>query len=445
VNDRSFLLPAGLRSARVPLRAMAFEQLLTSLWQEDPARPGHGLLREGAGAAIATLVAEVSDGTSPHRDRIAWLLGMLADAADGEGRASARDAIAAALPVFLSALDAQVAARRAGASAVAAPLGGLLFLLAHFGEAAATIDARLTAALGRDAPAAQAVAAVFAAATTQPERSRFVLSYLGAEACHTSSDPRLPVFGHALACPACAARLAWREDAIACTRCGASFGWRGDIPDLVPEACGDPDQFPAALVKIYEDQTRPRFLQVMGGDWEGLLGPERERAYLERFLRPADGPVLDLACGAGSRTRFVAALAGAARVIGLDYSLPMLQACGQAVPGICLVRGSASQLPIADASLGAVNCSDALQALPYPARAIGEAARCLRPGGVLTAFTFREAGGAYGYFQHRFPASPRLLFTHAGIAAMTDAAGLELVDIGGPAHALFFTARKPSA
>jgi ubiquinone/menaquinone biosynthesis C-methylase UbiE len=180
----------------------------------------------------------------------------------------------------------------------------------------------------------------------------------------------------------------------------------------------------------------------MGGDWEGGLTPEREQAYLERFLRPVQGPVLDLACGAGSRTRFVAAIAGAARVIALDYSLPMLEACGRALQGVTLVRGSASALPFADASLGGINCSDALQALPDPAQAFAEAGRCLRPGAPFTGFTFRESAGVYAWFQHRFPAAPRQLFTDAGLSAMADRAGFEMVDIGGPAQAIFFTAHR---
>jgi len=438
----AFHLPAALASRRAPLRALAFQALLERVWCEDPGRPGQGLLRPGAAEAVPALLAELGRAGSPHRDRMAWLLGLLASAVDERGEASLRPAIRAAVPVALAALDAQVASRRSGAAPADAPLGGLLFLLGHFDEEASRIGEWLRAALGRDAPAAQAVAAVFAHAADRPERSRAVLSYLGAEAWSTSCDARLPLYEQTLACPACRSRLAWHEEHIACTACGASFRWHGDIADLIPPGCSDPEQFPAALVEIYETQTRPRFLQVMGGDWEGCLTPEREQAYLERFLRPVPGPVLDLACGAGSRTRFVAAIAGTARVIALDYSLPMLEACCRLLPGVTPVRGSASALPFPDASLGGINCSDALQALPDPAQAFAEAGRCLRPGAPFTGFTFREATGAYAWFQHRFPAAPRQLFTDADLVEMAGRAGLEMADIGGPAQAIFFTAHK---
>jgi ubiquinone/menaquinone biosynthesis C-methylase UbiE len=151
---------------------------------------------------------------------------------------------------------------------------------------------------------------------------------------------------------------------------------------------------------------------------------------------------VDLACGAGGWTQRLTDWVGPKRVIGVDYSLSMLRACQKRLPQVTLVRGSASCLPFATSSLGGMNCSDALQALPDPAAAFAEASRCLRPGAPFTVFTFRESDGPYAYFQHRFPAWPRRLFLPDQIRDMAEAAGMDIVDMGGPAQALFFTARK---
>jgi SAM-dependent methyltransferase len=87
-------------------------------------------------------------------------------------------------------------------------------------------------------------------------------------------------------------------------------------------------------------------------------------------------PVLDLGCGEGALAE---ALTG---VIGLDRSPTMLAA---APPPTVLGDGRA--LPVRDASLGAVVTINVLYHLDEPIRAIEEARRVLRDGGLLAAAT----------------------------------------------------------
>jgi SAM-dependent methyltransferase len=87
-------------------------------------------------------------------------------------------------------------------------------------------------------------------------------------------------------------------------------------------------------------------------------------------------PILDLGCGEGA---LAAAIPG---VIGLDRSPTMLAAAPPPV-----VRGDAIALPIRDASIGAVACVNVLYHLREPARAIEEAHRVLRTGGLFAAAT----------------------------------------------------------
>jgi SAM-dependent methyltransferase len=87
-------------------------------------------------------------------------------------------------------------------------------------------------------------------------------------------------------------------------------------------------------------------------------------------------PVLDVGCGEG------ALAAARPSVIGLDRSLTMLAAG----PG-SKILGDAATLPVPDACLGAVVAVNVLYHVPEPERAIEEARRVLRPGGLFAAAT----------------------------------------------------------
>lgn len=87
-------------------------------------------------------------------------------------------------------------------------------------------------------------------------------------------------------------------------------------------------------------------------------------------------PVLDLGCGEGALAE---ELPG---VIGLDRSPTMLAAAPRPK-----VRGDALALPFPNASLGAVVTINVLYHLGEPARAIEEARRVLRTGGLFAAAT----------------------------------------------------------
>lgn len=423
--------------ARTLLRSGAFHSLLSNVWDE-PA-PGIGRVLPSAVNTIPGLVSWLADTASPDRHRPAFLLGLLADATQGADLDRVRERIHDSLPVALDALDDH--GRRPEITG-AALRGAVLYLLSQFPDMAATTLPRVGAAIGADAPGTGALQAVFHLASTRPERSHFIRQYLGAEACAAAGVNQLAIAQATLACPTCHGDLAFADDEITCASCGQTYGWAGESPDLVPPGWPEADDYSAELVELYETQLRPRFVQVMANDWHEHVTDERERAYIAAHLHTTDGPVLDLACGAGGWTRLVATHVGRDRVIALDYSPAMLDACRRALPGVLTVRGSASALPIKTGRLGGANCSDALQALPDPQGAIAEVGRCLAPGATFTALTFRSAPPPYRYFQHRFPAVPRSVFSPADIEAWLTAAALELCDLSGPQQAMFITARR---
>jgi ubiquinone/menaquinone biosynthesis C-methylase UbiE len=89
--------------------------------------------------------------------------------------------------------------------------------------------------------------------------------------------------------------------------------------------------------------------------------------------------VLDVATGPG----YVAARAAerGAEVVGLDFSETMLAFARSRAPNVEFVQGDATALPFEDATFDAVTVAFLLLHLGTPERAVGEAARVLRPGG----------------------------------------------------------------
>jgi len=101
--------------------------------------------------------------------------------------------------------------------------------------------------------------------------------------------------------------------------------------------------------------------------------------YLE--LRD-DGRVLDSGCGMGFYLMVMTELWDL-RPVGLDQDPDRLEYARQLDVRADLVHGDAQRLPFPDASFDAVLMSEVLEHLPDDRAAIAEAARVLRPGGVL--------------------------------------------------------------
>ena len=96
--------------------------------------------------------------------------------------------------------------------------------------------------------------------------------------------------------------------------------------------------------------------------------------------------VLDLGCGTGHSTLALAARAG--RVVGLDLTDAMLGearrlARERGTANASFERGDAEELPYADASFDVVTSRVSAHHYARPRRAVQEAARVLRPGGLL--------------------------------------------------------------
>ncbi|MER7048100.1 class I SAM-dependent methyltransferase [Streptomyces jumonjinensis] len=266
----------------------------------------------------------------------------------------------------------------------------------------------------------------------------------------------------ALRCPSCHGDLGFGPGGARCAPCATTYPVARGLLDLSAgirdNAADDPEDVTADLLQklsempsmglYYESVLRPAFLRIAGLNWGNEVLPGDEDAYLAEHIAPVDGPVLDLAAGAGRWTEVVARTVGPDRLVAQDMGAPMLTALRARLPEVPAVMASALDLPYQDGTLGAVNCWNALQAFPEQAdTAIAEIGRVLRPGGTFTMMTFLWADDPIDrYFQggHHFPSRPAgmLLFELAELKRWLSDAGMTVRELSGPGSFVFVTAER---
>lgn len=268
--------------------------------------------------------------------------------------------------------------------------------------------------------------------------------------------------------------LSFEEEEVVCLHCGESFGFLFDLPVLVSSSERSPDLYVKQVADEYDDEKRPPFVALMSGLTNLTLSIEQN--YLLNHLEPLpSSPLLDLACGTGLLTQTLSLLSPSHRLLCVDFSPHMLNACRNRIKnGGLFVVGSAGRLPVQSGVLGGACCWDALQALPDPAQAIKEVGRCLKKGAIFVCFTFRDAsdtgnvseylhnkrndgfddeeekegvegmgGKVYSYYQNSYAVwLRRRQFQMGELGRWLERGGMELVHVFDPGNALFFTAKK---
>jgi SAM-dependent methyltransferase len=122
------------------------------------------------------------------------------------------------------------------------------------------------------------------------------------------------------------------------------------------------------------DEDPERFRLARSTQRRHALAVDVHERVAERLTSERLTPVLDVGCGEGELARHLPADAW----VGVDSSREMLARAPRSA-----VAGDATALPFDDASFGSVALLYVLYHLPEPSRALAEAHRVLRPGGVI--------------------------------------------------------------
>jgi len=135
-----------------------------------------------------------------------------------------------------------------------------------------------------------------------------------------------------------------------------------------------------------------RFLDSRYRRWVQPPGKIIERSRIKQGMT-----VIDLGCGSGAFTPFVARVVGEhGKVYAVDIQLAMLQqlehklakAENQDIKNIELKQASAYSLPFGDESVDLVYMVTVLPEIPDRGRALREIKRVLKPGGILAVTEF---------------------------------------------------------
>jgi SAM-dependent methyltransferase len=215
-----------------------------------------------------------------------------------------------------------------------------------------------------------------------------------AELCETVALPQSTVSRH-LKLLADAGWVAGRRD-------GTSRHYRMTLSSRTPESArlwelvregvagtltADHDRRRLEQVLARRQVDAAAFYEGSAEHWDALrndlFGATSDLRLLPAMLAP-DVVVGDLGCGSG---RITAALAPFVRsVVGVDASPEMLAVARARLagsPNVELLQGTLEALPVADATLDIALAVHVLHHVADVGRALGEAARALRPGGRL--------------------------------------------------------------
>jgi len=126
--------------------------------------------------------------------------------------------------------------------------------------------------------------------------------------------------------------------------------------------------------------------------WSRLLAPQ----LLDWLDVPPGARWLDLCCGTGILSQAIAERCRPARVLGLDRAASQIDFARRhrAGPSIEYGVSDAVSLPSADVSFDVCVSGLGLNFISDPAKALAEASRVIRPGGIVAAYVWEYSGQA---------------------------------------------------
>jgi demethylmenaquinone methyltransferase/2-methoxy-6-polyprenyl-1,4-benzoquinol methylase len=139
-------------------------------------------------------------------------------------------------------------------------------------------------------------------------------------------------------------------------------------------------RLPSDGVQRMFDRIAPVY-DVMNRVMTAGLDQRWRGATIAETVRPGDR-VLDACCGTGDLA-VAARAAGAASVVGLDFSDAMLEIARRKAPGVAFIQGDVLALPFQDASFDVAAVGFGIRNVADLEAGVRELRRVLRPGGRL--------------------------------------------------------------
>ncbi|MFC4169135.1 ArsR/SmtB family transcription factor [Teichococcus aestuarii] len=219
------------------------------------------------------------------------------------------------------------------------------------------------------------------------------------------------------------------------------------LPEEEPVVAAD--RRAAARIAAERARAASEAFRRDGADWDEMRALDLPAAAIEDALLallPAGlGRVADIGTGTGRLLEVMAPRAAA--VLGLDASREMLALARARLGERNLANASVRladmyRLPLPDGGFDAATLQMVLHYAEDPAAALAEAARILRPGGLLVVIDLAPHGrqDVLSGLAHRWPG-----FDDAGLAGWLGAAGcapLPPVEIAGPLPVRLWPARR---
>jgi SAM-dependent methyltransferase len=144
-----------------------------------------------------------------------------------------------------------------------------------------------------------------------------------------------------------------------------------------------------ATVAELDTATQERLAGVLETRGADPVQQEMRQTFLADVAFPAVAAVLEVGCGTGVLTRALAGRPEVETVVGVDLAASLLDKARELATGLPSVRfeeADARSLPFSEASFDVAVFDSTLSHVPEPERAVAEAFRVLRPGGLLAAF-----------------------------------------------------------
>jgi SAM-dependent methyltransferase len=144
-----------------------------------------------------------------------------------------------------------------------------------------------------------------------------------------------------------------------------------------------------AAVRELDAATQERLVGVLETRDADPQQRALRRAFLAEVPFPDGARVLEVGCGTGVLTRVLARWPGVGEVVGVDPApvfLAKARELAAGLPNLRFEEADGRALPFEDGRFDVVVFDSTLSHVPGPERALGEAFRVLRPGGLLAAF-----------------------------------------------------------